>query len=64
MRAESCAVTASAVDVLVAVRDTGIGMPPEQSRRLRQLLPGRRVHHPQIYGGTGWAYAICKRWSN
>ncbi|MGQ0698789.1 MAG: ATP-binding protein [Panacagrimonas sp.] len=44
---------------IVAVRDNGIGIPPEQAAEVFQIF--RRLHSQEQYPGTGIGLAVCKR---
>jgi len=48
------------VELQFAVRDTGIGVPPEKQRFILSLPSGRRFIDRK-YGGTGLGLAIVKR---
>jgi hypothetical protein len=53
--------TGAKVQLKFSVRDTGIGMTPEQSGKLFQAVhPGRHVHHAK-HGGTGLGLTISRR---
>jgi two-component system sensor histidine kinase/response regulator len=53
--------TGEKVQLAVSVRDSGIGMTPEQSRRLFQAFAQADGSTTRKYGGTGLGLAICKR---
>lgn len=47
--------------VQLAIRDTGIGIPPERRHRLFEVFSQVDVSTTREYGGTGLGLAICKR---
>jgi PAS domain S-box-containing protein len=49
------------VTVAVSVRDTGIGIAPENQPRLFEAFSQAEGAHSRKYGGTGLGLAICKR---
>jgi PAS domain S-box-containing protein len=53
--------TADAVEITFSVKDTGIGLTPEQQARLFQSFQQADVATTRRYGGTGLGLAIAKR---
>ncbi len=57
----SLARTGDKLQLQVSVRDSGIGMTPEQAGRLFQAFSQADGSTTRKYGGTGLGLAICKR---
>ena len=53
--------TDSDVELAFSVRDTGIGVTPEQAERLFNVFQQAERSTARKYGGTGLGLAICKR---
>ncbi len=51
----------SHIDLKVAVEDTGIGIPPEQHRRIFDAFQQQSGQSTRKYGGTGLGLSISKR---
>jgi PAS domain S-box-containing protein len=61
LRIEKCDATADSVCLRFAVRDTGIGLTPEQSNRLFQPFVQADAGITRRFGGTGLGLTISKR---
>ena len=53
--------TATEVELAFSVRDTGIGVTPQQAERLFNVFQQAERSTARKYGGTGLGLAICKR---
>lgn len=53
--------TADQVEVVISVRDTGIGIAPEDQKRLFSAFEQVDGSSTRRYGGTGIGLALCKR---
>lgn len=51
----------SAVELVIAVSDSGIGIPPEASARLFEPFTQADSSTTRVYGGTGLGLTICRR---
>ena len=61
LSAELLEQTGDRVKLRFSVRDTGIGMTPEQAARLFQAFTQADTSTTRKYGGTGLGLTICKR---
>ena len=61
IQVEKIAETADTVSLKFSVRDTGIGLTPEQQGRLFQAFSQADSSTTRNYGGTGLGLTICKR---
>jgi len=58
---EPCKFASNALDLIISIKDTGIGIPPKKLETIFESFVQHKTKKNKELGGTGLGLAICKR---